>query len=794
MLLSDDIVGYGNSSAEVMVIWLTANKSQEKAGTFIPDKTTLKYLATCDLTVADCYFTGIIKQAFRGKKPKKVDYDSNMGYLEEEFKSVNPHYVILFGADVTKKVINEKITEVMGNIVEKDGRVYIPCYSPSILFFDANKQVFIDQAFNNLRSAMTGVRQELPELHITILTTKKQVREAVLSLKNKKVAYDIETSGLSRFDETIRLWGFGNRKHQYIIPCDTKYSPLANKPKVQTILVRYAIKLLNKYASKLVAGNGKFDNLFSEVHCNIKPNQTFDVVLASHILNENTPNGVKENAMLMLNAPNWDVDISLKTGNVKSYEHYERYLTYLGYDIYYTDLLEEAQSQELSEDEGLERLYYNLYIPAIKAFEVIEKNGVYIRQKRFKKVEKKLISDIDKQENILLEYADINWQSTEQVGELLFDEMQLPVIERTDNGSPSTKEDVLKQLGEYSPLPLEILKYRKLVKQKNTYIDNWRSALLDSRLYPSFGMTLVTGRTSCQKPNLQQVPQDPFIRSLVGARKGRVFVEIDYSQMELRIASILANEMTMQEIYNKGGDIHTRTYEVISGKKLSTDHNEAKTQRKSAKGVNFGFIYGMMPKTYVEYARLSYELDVSLAEATSYRNSYMRTYNGLEEWHKNVKKTVNRQGYMRSPLGRYRRLPDVYSKDRAKKSQAERQAINSPVQGMGSDILLLAMAEVLQTTDIRWNKYELDLTRFSCMGTVHDAGLFEVDRDYLMEFIPKAKAIFERPKALNKVFGFKSPIPIVADVSIGDSWGEEIELGDNWKKQTRRYLKEGMYE
>lgn len=788
------IEGYGNDTADVMFIYSLPSEWHKKRGSFYPDGATQKFCNRADVSMHDCYFTGAIKNNDTPKKwkPKKVDYDENRPLLEKEIAGVKPKYIVLFGAEAVKMVLNGKIMDHIGGIVERDGIKYIICYNPAIVYFDANKQVFIEQASDNLALVLSGGGTKLPKLNIKVITNIKQLRKACKKFKGKLHAYDIETSGLDRFTDKVKLFGFGNCKVQYIIPLSVKYSPLANKPKLQWALVRTAIQRLNGNSKGGIAGNGKFDNLFCEQTYGIKPHQVFDVVLGSHILNENTPNRVKDNAMLEFNVPNWEINLDLKKGNVKSYEAYEEYLTYLGYDIYFTYKLYRRQKKDIKA-EKLDTLYNYLYLPAIKAFEKVETAGVHVRQDKFAEVDRILSKRIRKAERKLQKVKKINWGANDQVAEYLFEEEGLPVIEKTDSGKPSVNEAVMKQLMDKHPMPAKILAYRKMVKQRSTYIDAWKKFIVEGRMHPSFKMLLVTGRTSCSDPNLQQVPNDPFIRSLIGARKGRVFVEIDFSQAELRVATILSGDKKMTKIYKEGGDIHSNTYTIITGEKVSSDHTIKKAQRRTAKSVNFGYLYGMGWRKYIEYARDSYDTHVTADESKVYRANFFKQYNGLPRWHEQVRQLAHMQGFVTSPLGRVRRLPDIFSKDRGKSAEAERQAINSPVQGMGSDILLLALAELMQTTPIRNKKHECDLTRFDCMGTVHDAGLFEVDEDYLEEFIPKAKAIFQKPKALRTVFGFKPPIPIVADVSIGDSWGEEIELEDDtWREQVKDYLREGM--
>ena len=470
-------------------------------------------------------------------------------------------------------------------------------------------------------------------------------------------------------------------------------------------------------------------------------------------------------------------------------------MTYLGYDIYYEYKLYRVFHKKLKQDRALMKLFYHLYMPGIISYETVEEHGVFIYPQQFKQVRKHLESERSKIEKSLLEMAghEVNWNSPAQIQKLLYEELKLPVIETTESGSPSTSEATLMQLRDKHPIVELILKYRGVNIQISHFIDGWINRMWGRRLFPNFKLHgTVTGRTSCTDPNLQQVPRDPIIRNLVGAPEGWSVVEIDYSQAELRIAAIMSGDETMKRIYQTGGDIHTHTYEMITGEKVSNDKYIKKEQRKKAKAVNFGFVYGMGWRKFKIYARDNYGVDLTDKEAEQWRERFFQAYHSLPKWHSKQRRIVQSMGQVRSPIGRLRRLPDIYSTDKSKRAEAERQSINSPVQGFGSDLTILGMSEIMGNAQYYDPDYVLDKDKFFVIGTVHDATLFEVRNDYLMEFCPKAKHILEHPKALEDVFHFDTDVPIVADVAVGKSWGAGIELhmeeGGDWKDQLKTYL------
>lgn len=793
------IWGAGPSKAKVMVVNSYATEQDEQEGAAVMPSSLVERLRAIGLDPEKVYYTNAIKCACpRGTKYKVGDIKKCKQHLDKEIAAVQPTYVLVLGAQALKATVDGSITELNGVMVEKDGIKYMPSYSPGIVYRDPGKAPFVEKAMNNFKAMMEGSLEGLPELDIRLITNMRELKRAFHHLKDNNylhLSYDIETTGLVRFEDEVNLFGFGNDQVQYIIPLEARYSPLKGARLAQRKLIRTCVNWLNRNAKALVAGNGKFDDLFLKYRFGVKPNITFDVVLASHILNENTPNGVKENAVLECNAPEWDVDKGLKTGQYQTREKYQEYLTYLGYDVYYEYKLYRVFHKKLKQDRALMKLFYHLYMPGIISYETVEEHGVFIYPQQFKEVRKHLESEKRAIEKELLRLAkhEVNWNSPAQIQKLLYGELKLPVIETTESGSPSTSEATLMQLRDKHPIVELILKYRGVNIQISHFIDGWINRMWGRRLFPNFKLHgTVTGRTSCTDPNLQQVPRDPIIRNLVGAPEGWSVVEIDYSQAELRIAAIMSGDETMKRIYQTGGDIHTHTYEMITGEKVSDDKYIKKEQRKKAKAVNFGFVYGMGWRKFKIYARDNYGVDLTDKEAEQWRERFFQAYHSLPKWHSKQRRIVQSMGQVRSPIGRLRRLPDIYSTDKSKKAEAERQSINSPVQGFGSDLTILGMSEIMGNAQYYDPDYVLDKDKFFVIGTVHDATLFEVRNDYLMEFCPRAKHILEHPKALEDVFHFDTDVPIVADVAVGKSWGAGIELhmeeGGDWQDQLKTYL------
>lgn len=334
----------------------------------------------------------------------------------------------------------------------------------------------------------------------------------------------------------------------------------------------------------------------------------------------------------------------------------------------------------------------------------------------------------------------------------------LKAIEKTAKGVPSVSSDVLANYFG-NPVVDDLLEYRRLTKLE-TFIKSWEEIQVNDRIYPSFNITARTGRTTCSNPNIQQIPQDKNVRNLIEARPGWKIKEQDYSQIELRVASMFSGDENMQHAYQSGSDLHSKTTELLFGDTSSLSPQEQKRKRTEAKSMNFGFLYGMSAKTFVGYAK-GYGLNITEEESEGFRNNFFKAYPTLLQWHEDCKNYARANGYTWSPIGRKRFLPDINSSNFRARGQAERQSINSGVQGFASDMCTSALA------DIVFSK-EIDHDRCIVLGSVHDAILFEIREDYVDEVSPIINKIMEKPSIIE---GIDIPIPIIADSEVGKAWG-----------------------
>lgn len=343
---------------------------------------------------------------------------------------------------------------------------------------------------------------------------------------------------------------------------------------------------------------------------------------------------------------------------------------------------------------------------------------------------------------------------------------------------------------DHLPIIKKLIAYIKNEKLRTTYVGKehdedrggptglWQY-IVDGRVRPSYLLHgTVTGRTSSRDPNGQNFPKRGEFakdyRAIFRAPKGYVYMEVDFSQVELRVAAILSKDPTMLRIYREGGDIHVSTAAAVLGitveefNKLDKDTRDLK--RYQAKAVNFGFLYGMGWRGFRAYAKTEYGIEFTEDEAKAIRKAFFRLYPNLQKWHAKTQDFVKQHGYVRALDGRLRRLPNVDSTDDAIASMAERQAINSPVQGFANDLGLMAAARIHAAPELSFIKI---------VGFVHDSLIFLVPEGRVVEAAGLVNRYMES-NPLKEWFNFESPIPIPAEASAGVTLANMIEIKQDW--------------
>lgn len=562
---------------------------------------------------------------------------------------------------------------------------------------------------------------------------------------------DIETTGLNRYKDKITWIGVGIAE---AISSDT-FSHLfiydASNPEDMRKFSNLCTNLAKKNAVT-VFQNGKFDTLFIEEHLDLKIPIKEDVMLMATAYDLAEEHGLKHMAQKYLGVPDWDIKKKDKlSGNA------DTVVPYLKLDVTYTWKLFQYFHRRMTGQQI--KIYKKLLLPAYRMYRDVERNGAYVDVPQLRKVRAEFAQlEKDKLKKLTDKY-DINWNSSKQVQEVLFKKENLPILAVSEKtGEPSANAGVLHRLaGDGYEIPKLLLDYKETNTLNKMFLGRWENDLgSDKRMHPNFNLTnVVSGRTSCSNPNFQQVPRNKTVRGLFTAPKGRCFFEADYSQLELRIAADYANDPTMLKIYAENGDIHTSTAKLMTNGREPT-----KEERGKAKAVNFGFLYGMSARTFVDYAYDSYGVVFSRAEAENFRNLFFAKYSRLLPWHHEQELLCEALGGVENKFGRFRKLPNIYSEDKHLRSGAVRRAINTPVQGTGSDLLISSATEINK----QFKSYGLKI-----VGTVHDSILGEFreeDKDWIVDEI---KRIMLHPPILD-IFGVELKVGLDVDIGVGP-WG-----------------------
>jgi DNA polymerase-1 len=348
-----------------------------------------------------------------------------------------------------------------------------------------------------------------------------------------------------------------------------------------------------------------------------------------------------------------------------------------------------------------------------------------------------------------------NLNSPKQIGEIFFEKLKLPVVKKTPSGAPSTDEEVLQKLAEDYPLPKILLEYRGLSKLKSTYTDKLPKMINPhtGRVHTNYGQAIaITGRLASNDPNLQNIPirtsEGRRIREAFVAAPGNVIVSADYSQIELRIMAHISEDENMLRAFADGEDIHRATAAEIFGVDLAAVESE---QRRYAKVINFGLIYGMSA------FGLAGNLGIARAAAQSYIEKYFYRFAGVKRYMDETRLEAKAHGYVQTVFGRRLWLPEINSPNGPRRQGAERAAINAPMQGTAADLIKLAMIAVQG-----W--LETEKLQSKMVMQVHDELVLEVPQAEL-ELVQK-----KLPELMANVAQLK--VPLIAEVGIGRNWDE----------------------
>ena len=405
------------------------------------------------------------------------------------------------------------------------------------------------------------------------------------------------------------------------------------------------------------------------------------------------------------------------------------------------------------EETGAWKLYEEIELPLCRVLAQMEVDGVQVDKTALHNFGTMLSERIAVCENLIYSYAgeSFNINSPKQLAELLFEKLNLPPVKRTKNGY-STNAEVLQSLQDKHPIIPAILEYRELTKLNSTYAEGLQKVIAeDGRIHTTFQNTVTaTGRLSSTEPNLQNIPVrkelGSEIRKMFVPREGWVFIDADYSQIELRVLAHIADDKRMQEAFRSGEDFHRVTASQVFNVPLEEVTGQ---MRSNAKAVNFGIVYGIS-----EFS-LAQDIHVSRYEAKAYIDSYLSKYSGVRDYMDNIKDTARTQGHVATLFGRRRAIPEIKSSNFNIRSAAERIALNTPVQGTAADIIKLAMVRV-------FHALEQEALQARLILQVHDELIVECPTFEAQNVMDIVTREMEQAVALS--------VPLIAEAKMGESW------------------------
>ncbi|WP_426994812.1 DNA polymerase I [Glaesserella parasuis] len=430
---------------------------------------------------------------------------------------------------------------------------------------------------------------------------------------------------------------------------------------------------------------------------------------------------------------------------------------YAGEDAEITMKLHQLLWSELQKTPELVKLFEQIEMPLVSVLSRVERNGVLIDPAKLLAHSVEIEQRLKELETLVHQEAGevFNLASTKQLQEILFNKLGLPILKKTPKGAPSTNEEVLEELAQMGhQVPVLLMEHRGLSKLKSTYTDKLPQMInaQTGRVHTSYHQAVTaTGRLSSSDPNLQNIPirneQGRRIRQAFIARDGYVILAADYSQIELRIMAHLANDANMIKAFAEGKDIHRSTAAEIFGVPLEAVTSE---QRRSAKAINFGLIYGMS-----EFG-LANQLGISRTDAKKYMELYFQRYPAVQQFMLDIREKAAEKGYVETLFGRRLYLPEINSSNQMRRKAAERVAINAPMQGTAADIIKVAMIGIDQAVR--------NCEDIAMIMQVHDELVFEVKADRVEHYTQLIKAEMEKAIELK--------VPLIAEVGVGSNWDE----------------------
>jgi len=603
--------------------------------------------------------------------------------------------------------------------------------------------------------------EQAPEQHYETITTEAEFERWLAKIDSAELtALDTETTSLDPMQ--AQLVGIS----LCCEPGTAAYIPVAHNyqdapPQLSRDYVLEKMRTWLESPDKPKVGqNLKYDSHIFANHGVTLRGIAHDTLLESYVFESHRNHDMDNLALRHLNRKTITFqDVCGKGASQLCFDQVElgRATAYAAEDADITLQLHRRMLPEVEEDKGLTFVYREIELPTAVVLQKMERNGVLIDPKRLNAQSNELGRRMLEIETQAYELAGqpFNLNSPKQIGEIFFEKLQLPVVKKTPSGSPSTDEEVLQKLAEDYPLPKVLLDYRGLSKLKSTYTDKL-PRMIDARtgrVHTNYAQAVaVTGRLASSDPNLQNIPirtaEGRRIREAFVAPPGSVIVSADYSQIELRIMAHISEDENMLRAFADGEDIHRATAAEIFGVALADVESE---QRRYAKVINFGLIYGMSA------FGLAGNLGIERVAAQNYIERYFARFAGVKRYMDETRLEAKARGYVQTVFGRRLWLPEINSPNGPRRQAAERAAINAPMQGTAADLIKLSMIAVQD-----W--LEAEKLQSKMIMQVHDELVLEVPETELA-------LIRERlPQLMAGIAQLK--VPLIAEVGVGMNWDE----------------------
>ena len=669
----------------------------------------------------------------KGKQREKIVENKELAELSRTLGTIN-----------TKVPIKDDLTDL--KVEEWDKEKVLE------LFKNLNFNRYIDR-FNLIENTENENKQEIKELYKSV---EKSIKDIIGMIKNKqKMTFNVVTRNIENQSKIIKEKIIGmsvyndENKEVYYVNLENneiqEFKEIFEEEKIKKI----GIDLSKTYI------------LLKQENINIK-GLYYDIAIASYIINP-TNNKLKIEDLIQNDL---EIDIETFIGKeetqaqmtlfeVQEEDNKQAEIQKEKSNLYAYSIgeIKGKTEKELEEIECLD-LFYNIDMPTIEVLSNMQWNGMYVDKIELEQFGKELTNKLDVITKIIYEMAgeEFNINSTKQLGEILFEKMKLPVIKKTKSGY-STDVDVLEKLKKEDPIIEQILEYRQLMKLNSTYVEGLKQYINPEtkRIHSFFHQTITaTGRISSTEPNLQNIPTrfelGKRVRKVFKPQEGCVYIDADYSQIELRVLASISEDSHMIEAFKEGQDIHKQA----ASKVFKTPIDEVtKEQRSNAKAVNFGIVYG------ISDFGLGEQLGIGRKQAKKYIDEYLTQYSGINQFMDNIKEEAKEKGYVKTLFNRRRYIPELKSNNYMVRQFGARAAMNTPIQGTAADIMKIAMLKVFKEIEKRGLKSKIVLQ-------VHDEMMLEVPIGEQQEIQEIMKNCMESAADLK--------VPLVAEISEANNW------------------------